>query len=233
MRSPRYWTVVLLLVVTAFILYHRGDTDNVPPSDPLSLMPQTIDGMTSRDFPLDEETLAVLGKGDFLNREYYSPTPSLLPASISGQPAAPQTSASMPIGLFIGYFASQRTGQSIHSPQHCLPGAGWTFEPNESHYTDLMADNGKKFRVGEYVITNGETRQFVLYWYQAHGRSIANEYVAHAYMIADAIRYNRTDGSLVRVITPIRGGEPTADARARVVRFTAQMAPLLPRFIPD
>jgi EpsI family protein len=233
MRSPRYWTVVLLLVVTAFILYHRGDTDDVPPSDPLSLMPQTIDGMTSQDFPLDDETLAILGKGDFLNREYYSPNPSLHPASISSQPPAANTSVSPPIGLFIGYFASQRTGQSIHSPQHCLPGAGWTFEPEQEHYTDLLADNGKKFRVGEYVISNGTERQFVLYWYQAHGRSIANEYVAHAYMIADAIRYNRTDGSLVRVITQIRTGEPVADVRARAVRFTAQMAPMLSRFIPD
>jgi EpsI family protein len=229
MRSPRYWTVVLLLVATAFILFHRGDRDNVPPSDPLSQMPKTIDGWNSRDFPLDEETLAILGKGDFLNRMYYSP--SLQPVSTSGQSAAPKTSGSLPISLFIGYFASQRTGQSIHSPQHCLPGAGWIFE--SQRYTDLVADNGKKFRVGEYVISDGATRQFVLYWYQAHGRSIANEYVAHAYMIADAIRYNRTDGSLIRVITPILGAEPVADARARVVRFTAQMAPLLPRFIPD
>lgn len=229
MRSPRYWTVFLLLVATAFILFHRGERDNVPPSDPLSLMPQTIDGWTSRDFPLDEETLAILGKGDFLNRMYYSP--SLQPVSITGQSATTKAFGSMPISLFIGYFASQRTGQSIHSPQHCLPGAGWTFESHR--YTDLVADNGKKFRVGEYVISDGANRQFVLYWYQAHGRSIANEYVARAYMIADAIRYNRTDGSLIRVITPIRPAEPVDDARARVVRFTEQMAPLLPRFIPD
>ena len=231
MKSSRYWTVVLLLVATAFILFHRGDKDNVPPSDPLNLMPQNIGGWTSRDIPIDEATLAILGKGDFLSRDYYSP--SLQPVSTSSDPITGRHSGVPPINLFIGYFATQRTGQSIHSPQHCLPGAGWTFESKYTRYTDLIADNGKKFRVGEYVITDGTTRQFVLYWYQAHGRSIANEYIAHAYMIVDAIRYNRTDGSLVRVITPIAGGEPVADARARVVRFTQQMTPLLPRFIPD
>ena len=231
MKSPRYWTVVLLLVVTAFVLNHRGDSDNVPSSDPLSLMPRVIDGWTSQEFPLDDATLAILGQGDFLNRVYFSPSLHPVSTSGSGLSADSDMHGRIPISLFIGYFATQRTGQSIHSPQHCLPGAGYVFESHS--YGDLIADNGRKFQVGEYVISNGTDRQFVLYWYQAHGRSIANEYVAHAYMIADAIRYNRTDGALVRVMTPIIGTEPVADARARVVRFTQQMAPSLPRFIPD
>jgi EpsI family protein len=57
--------------------------------------------------------------------------------------------------------------------------------------------------VGEYIIANGENRQFVIYWYQAHGRSVANEYLAKIYLVTDAMRLNRTDGALVRVITPI------------------------------
>ncbi len=138
MKSPRYWTVVVLLLVTAFLLFHRGDSDNVPPSDPLSLMPRNIGGWASQDYPLDDATLAILGKGDFLNRVYFNP--GVQPVSISGQPATPRNSGSLPISLFIGYFATQRTGQSIHSPQHCLPGAGWTFE--SERYTDLIADDG-------------------------------------------------------------------------------------------
>jgi len=87
--------------------------------------------------------------------------------------------------------------------------------------------------VGEYVISNGENRQFVIYWYQAHGRSVANEYMAKIYMVTDAIRLNRTDGSLVRVITAIDAQGGVSAARARAEAFTAQIAPLLPRFIPD
>lgn len=219
MRSPRYWTVALLLLATAIVLHSRGDVDRVPPSEPLTRVPQTIGGLSSRDIPLEDDVLAVLGKGEFLNRIY------------NGGDNNSALDGKVPIGLFIGYFPTQRTGQSIHSPQHCLPGAGWTFDSEK--YVDLTADNGKPYRVGEYVISNGSSKQFVLYWYQAHGRSIANEYVAKAYMIADAIRLNRTDGALVRVISPILPTEPETAARDRVVRFTSELAPMLPRFIPD
>ena len=119
----------------------------------------------------------------------------------------------------------------MHSPQNCLPGAGWTFDSRR--YVTLTDVNGKNYRVGEYVISNGEARQFVIYWYQAHGRSIPNEYMAKAYMVVDAIRMDRTDGALVRVITQIAPTETVADARKRAVRFTDMMQPLLPRFIPN
>jgi EpsI family protein len=136
-----------------------------------------------------------------------------------------------PVGLFIGYFATQRTGQTIHSPKHCLPGAGWTFE--SSDYVDLADANGKPHRVGEYVIANNEAKQFVIYWYQAHGRSVASEYMAKIYMASDAIRMNRTDGALIRVITPMTSGEDLPTAKQRAEAFTMQLVPLLPRFIPD
>ena len=223
MKYPRYWTVVFLLVVTAILLHTRGDRDNVPPSEPLSQMPETIGVWTAKDLPMQDDVLAILGKGDFLNRIY-------TPAPVSTT-ASPTPGSSAPISLFIGYFASQRTGQSIHSPQNCLPGAGWTFE--SKRYTHLTAADGKVYLVGEYLISNGANRQFVLYWYQAHGRSIANEYSAKIHMIADAIRLNRTDGAIVRVITPVFQTENVDDARQRVVQFTSQMAPFLPRFIPN
>jgi EpsI family protein len=226
MKNARFWTVVLLLIATASLLHTRGDSDKVPYSQPLSLMPQTIGPWTSRDVPMEVDVLDILGKGDFLNRVYIGPRS--LTRIVSTSPASNQIA---PVSLFIGYFPTQRTGQSIHSPQHCLPGAGWTFE--SSKYTEFTADDSKIYRVGEYVISDGTTRQFVLYWYQAHGRSIANEYTAKLYMIADAIRLNRTDGSIVRVISPVLPAESVADARERVLRFTGEMAPYLPRFIPS
>lgn len=228
MKSPKYWTVIVLLCAAFFILNHRGDADNVPNSVPLNQMPETIGSWTGRDIPLDSDTLAVLGKGDFLNRVYLSSNPADQQTS---NPLANNDSGSLPISLFIGYFPTQRTGQTIHSPQHCLPGAGWSFDSEK--YADIKDINGKNYNVGEYVISNGEMKQFVIYWYQAHGRSIPNEYKAKAYMVADAIRMNRTDGALVRVITPILPTETLASAKARAIRFTGQMVPFLPKFIPD
>jgi EpsI family protein len=154
----------------------------------------------------------VLGPGNFLSRVYRA-----------GVTASP-------IGLFIAYFPSQRTGVTIHSPKHCLPGAGWMFA--ESRYVDLKDANHESHRVGEYVISDGTDRQFVIYWYQAHGRSIANEYLAKIYMVKDAIKMHRTDGALVRVMTPIAPPESETTARARAEAFTRELGPMLPRFIP-
>ena len=218
MKSPRFWIIIALLTSTIFVLQSRGDVDQVPVSEPLSRMPLNIGAWTAQDIPLTDDTLEVLGKGDFLNRIYtFEP-----PAGSHREP---------PISLFIGYFASQRTGQTMHSPQNCLPGAGWTFDSQT--YADIQDINGKNYKVGEYVIGNGDVKQFVIYWYQAHGRSIPNEYVAKGYMVADAIRMNRTDGALVRVITQVLPTESLETARARALRFTQQMAPNLPRFIPN
>ena len=72
-----------------------------------------------------------------------------------------------------------------------------------------------------------------MYWYQAHGRSVASEYEAKIYMVADAMRLKRTDGALVRVITPIGKNETQAVAMARAEAFTRQLAPLLPSYIPN
>jgi EpsI family protein len=227
MKSPRFWTILVLLLATAFVLQSRGDTDRVPSSEPLSHMPESFGTWTARDFPLDDATLEVLGKGDFLNRVYTTPRTT----DLTQNSPLSRSAAQPPISLFIGYFATQRTGQTMHSPQHCLPGAGWTFD--SQRYANIKDVNGKNYKVGEYVISNGETKQFVIYWYQAHGRSVPNEYLAKLYMVTDAIRTNRTDGALVRVITPIMPDEPLEAAEARATYFTQQMAPYLPRFIPN
>lgn len=213
MKNPRFWTVALMLAATLLLLLIRGNSDLIPAREPLEQLSRVIAGRTGSDIRIDQETLDSLGTGDFLSRSYTLPEQS------------------QPVDLFIGYFPTQRTGVNIHSPKHCLPGAGWAFESSQA--VDLKDAAGKTHRVGEYILSNGETRQFVLYWYQAHGRSVANAYMAKAYMVADAMRMNRTDGALVRVMTPINANEDPSIARAQAEAFTAQLAPLLSRFIPN
>ncbi|MGA7158352.1 MAG: exosortase C-terminal domain/associated protein EpsI [Acidobacteriaceae bacterium] len=218
MKSPRFWVVCLLLLAAFTTLHLRESVDRVPPSEPLDLIPQNLDSMTSQEIPISQDTLDILGDGRFLNRLYSSS-------------AANSQSLTPPVSLFIGYFPTQRTGQSIHSPQNCLPGAGWTFASSKTIFLDRP--ELKNYKVGEYLITNGNTKQVVLYWYLAHGRSIANDYLAKAYMMLDAIRSNRTDGALIRVVTPLQPTESVASAQARVIKFADQLVPMLPRFIPN
>jgi len=213
MKSLRFWVISLLLAGTALLLHLRGNRDLIPPSEPLSQVPRTIAGRTGSDLQIDQETLDVLGVGDYLLRDYS------------------QHGGSLPIGLLIAYYPTQRTGVTMHSPKHCLPGAGWVFE--SSQYVNLKDANGNAHQVGEYIIANGDYRQFAIYWYQEHGRSIANEYVARVYLVKEAMQLNRTDGALVRVMTPIAADEDTSAARARAEAFTEQLFPMLPRFIPN
>lgn len=213
MNRLRFWCVVVLLGAVVLVVYRRGSSETIVPSEPLASLPETIAGLKGADVPLDPEQLEVLGKGDFLSRVY------------SGGPDR------APVGLFIAYFASQRTGATMHSPRNCLPGSGWSFE--SSRYTTVKDAAGAPHRVGEYVIANGDSRQFVIYWYQAHGRSVANEYVAKGYLVADAIRMNRTDGALVRVITPAYPDSGVAGARKRAEDFVSQLMPELSKFIPN
>ena len=156
MNRIRFWVVVVLLVVAALVLFRRGNSETIVPSEPLSGVPDTIAGLSGVDAPIDQEQLDILGKGDFLSRVYTN-------GGRSGQ-----------VGLFIAYFASQRTGATMHSPRNCLPGSGWSFE--SSQYVTIKDVQGEPHQVGEYIIANGDNRQFVIYWYQAHGRSIAIEY---------------------------------------------------------
>jgi EpsI family protein len=209
------------MAFTALVLHVRGDVDKVLPSRPLSELPMTLGQRTGIEIPIDAESLAVLGKGDFLNRIYQ------LPAGVP--PANPGDAPR--VELYIAYFPTQRTGQSIHSPQNCLPGAGWTFE--SSGVTEFSDATGKTYQVGEYLITNGNSTQEALYWYQMQGRSIAGDYKAKLYTLADSIRYGRTDAALVRIITPVVQGEDRPEAHNRVVSFAQQLTPLLPAYVPN
>jgi EpsI family protein len=102
-----------------------------------------------------------------------------------------------------------------------------------SKVINLPTADGRSYPVGEYLIGNAGQKQLVLYWYLAHGRSVANDYLAKAYMMLDAVRWNRTDGALVRMVTPVGANEPLESAEQRVVQFANQVTPLLPRFIPN
>lgn len=218
MKTPQFWSVVLCLLATVLMIHARGDVDRVPPSAPLAEMPTTFGPWTSQDIAISPETLEILGKGDFLNRIYT-------------QSGSRQGTAVRPVQLFIAYFATQRSGQSIHSPQNCLPGSGWTFL--SSGTTTFTDRTGRPYRVGDYVIANGRDKEEVLYWYQSHGRSIANDYAAKILMLTDAIRYGRTDAALVRVITEVPSNQSSETAHTRLVDFAKNVTPLLPAYVPN
>ena len=209
----RFALTLAVIAATALYIHGRGHDDPSPPHQDVTGFPRELgDWRGGPNLPFSADTLQVLGPGDFMERIYQAPE----------QP---------PVDLFLAYFPSQRTGDTIHSPRHCLPGAGWQF--TENSLVQLDDGTGRPVRVNFYVIAKGVRRQVVLYWYQAHGRVVADEYRAKLYQMWDAMRLNRTDGSLVRVITPVDGGESLESAKKRAVNFAEQLVPLLGGYIPS
>lgn len=135
--------------------------------------------------------------------------------------------------VYIGYHASQTRNvagetNSIHPPEHCLPGGGWDIIDMDIVPTPWWPGGEAK----RAIIAKGNLRALVYFWYQSRGRIIARNHEKILYMFVDRATKSRTDGSLVRITVPIENGdEETAE---RTFRSLAEgIAPLLPDYLPD
>jgi len=209
----RFGCAAVLMAATALLLEARSRNEFFPPREPLNSLPSQLDHWTGRDISLDQQTLDILGAGEFLLRDYDHTSNSQLP-----------------VNLFIAYFPSQRAGDTIHSPSHCLPGAGWV--PTLKEVVRISRPDGTFFAANRYVVSKAGERELVLYWYQAHNRALASEYWAKYYLVADSIRMNRSDGALIRLVTPMFHGESPAAAEKRALDLGSRLLPLLDRYIP-
>jgi EpsI family protein len=211
--TVRFALALTLITLTAILLQARGRGEIIPHRLPLSSFPIQVGPWSGTEIELDKDTLAILGAGDFMERVYQNRTEPL-----------------PPIDLFLAYFPSQRAGDTIHSPQHCLPGAGWN--PEENTRVTLSLPGHSPFPVNRYVIAKAEARKLVVYWYWAHDRGVASEYWAKYYLVADSIRMNRSDGALVRITSDMFPGESADTAEQRILPFASQLSPLLDNYIP-
>lgn len=214
MRSNwRFFVVAALLGSTGMLVGARNNSEIIPPHAPLASFPGTVGSWTSdANIPLSKDVLDVLGAGDFLLRDYQDL----------------QSRAHMT--LFIAYFPSQRTGDTIHSPQNCLPGAGWS--PVRADRITITAAGHAPFLANRYLVAKGEERRLVLYWYWAHDRGVASEYAAKFFLVADSIRMHRTDGSLVRIITKVAADQDIPSRDRMLLSFASNLVRLLPTYVP-
>lgn len=208
----RFMIVAALLAGTAVLMEGRRGSELILPHKSLNLFPQTLGTWTGTDIPMDPEVLDVLGPGDFLLRDYRDP--------------ALKTN----VGLFVAYFPSQRTGDTIHSPKHCMPGAGW--EPVHSDRILINLPAVGTIPVNRYLIAKGEERQLVLYWYWAHGRAVASEYTAKFYLVADSIRMHRSDGSLIRITMRLPPHQDIESVQNVMVAFAGKVVTQIDDYIP-
>jgi len=187
-------------------------TEAVPALQKLAAFPHRLGTWEGRDHRFEDYVYEQLKVSDSLLREYRRP-------------------GATPLYLYVGYYASQREGMQIHSPKHCMPGAGWA--PSWVHdveLTDPRLPDGNLTAAETLYVKGGEKTLF-LYWYQMARRFTTNEYMLKLFMIDHAIRYHRTDAAFVRLSIAVRGGD-THGAETELTAFARLCIPELVSFLP-
>jgi EpsI family protein len=213
-QAKHFWAMLALLVAGgALVNFWASAGEARVPRKPLAEFPRQV-GAWSQSGPdqrFDAETEAVLRADDYVSRDYFKP---------DGSGAS----------FYVGYYLTQRTGATYHSPLNCLPGSGWELtEPSE---VEIKPANGAHaFTANRYLMKHGGERLLMIYWYQGRGRAVASEYWDKLYTVFDSMRLRRSDGAMVRVLVPIRGSEDQALANA--TEFASQAAPDLAPYVPN
>lgn len=205
-KAGQILTGILLLQAAAF--YGLSRAEIVPPSPPLANLAKVLGTWTTvQEGVVEKEVQDVLKADDTMTRSFASP-------NFPGQ-----------VGLFIAAFRSQRNGKAPHSPKNCLPGSGWV--QNEQGFTKMtIPGRAEPIEVNRYIVQKGEAKSLVVYWYQSRDRVVASEYSAKGYVVLDALRDNRTDSALVRVIVPVIDNDADKAMAAATDFITVAFTPI-------
>jgi EpsI family protein len=201
--------VTILLVLQGLVFYAIGlRAETTPSLAPLASLSSSLSGwQLYKDIKIDQETLDVLKADDTLNRIYINPD---------------STSSAF---LFVAFFKTQRNNQAPHSPKNCLPANG--YEPIESgHIQVAVPGRAEPIEINRYLTVRGEEKSVTLYWYQSHDRVIAGEFSARFWLVADSIRFHRSDTSLVKVVVPVRNNDADGATNTAIEFVKAVFAPL-------
>ena len=185
------------------------------PRDPFALFPSTLGDWTSSEhIALDQSVELVLGADDYHSVQLTNPD------------------AAAPVSLFSAWYDDQADG-GTHSPEVCLPGAGWEIAWLER--VDIAPELGldAPFQLNRAVIQKGQVRMIGYYWFEQQGRHIAWDFAAKFWLFWNGVTEGRTDGAMVRLLTPIGPDESDQDAEKRLQSVFLETIDVLPRFVPE
>ncbi|MEL7536384.1 MAG: VPLPA-CTERM-specific exosortase XrtD [Pseudomonadota bacterium] len=211
-RPPATFVIALVLLAamtgTAIALPERAEI--TPAREFCITFPMQFDDLAGKQSRLEPHFLDELKVDDYLLANYRSP-------------------GNLPINLFLAYYGSQRKGQSVHSPRSCLPGGGWKIKEFGTYQLD--GQPGK--RVNRALVTMGNESQLVYYWFKQRERWLTNEYAVKWYIFLDSLQRNRSDGAMIRLVTPVPTPDRIPAADRYLTDFALKVEAELPRYVPD
>jgi EpsI family protein len=212
-QNSKFIPVILVLLVAIALNHYFSKPDISLPGKSLSEFPMQLGDWTAiSEQKIEGRSMEILQVDDYITRDY-------------------RNSKGEAIGLYIGYFKSQREGKGIHSPRQCLPGVGWVPVNTAVFPMPVPGHNSETVPVNKFLMGKGLDRELYLFWYHGRGRIYASEYWNKIYLIWDGLTKKRTDGALIRVNTPVIGNPE--DALKTQSDFIKLFFPLLKEYIPD
>jgi exosortase D (VPLPA-CTERM-specific) len=215
--APSFVSGILIatILATSFATMQVQDREEIIPDvPPLNTFPLSI-----ADWRGDEQAIEKVYLDQLKLSNYFMATY-----------ARPDDSA--PVDLYIAYYESQRKGAAVHSPKACLPGGGWDMVEFDQVYIDSIGPAGEPLKANRVLIKLDDSEQLVYYWFHQRDRNITNEYLVKWFIFWDALIRNRTDGSLIRIVTPIMASEDVKAADERIINFIKDTDPARAYFLP-
>ena len=210
---PQFVVAVVLLGATLAFSQGIEFRENIPISKPLNQFPLTVDEWTGTWQSMEQKYIDALDFSDYVIIDY-------------------QDRIGRDVNLYVAYYESQRKGESIHSPATCLTGSGWIFNKAGQITIPVPSCEGRFMQVNRAFMQKTGHKQLVYYWFAQRGRIVTNAYQLKIFTFWDALTKQRTDGALVRVITPVYESEQPEDAEARLQAFVNDIDPFIGEYVP-
>jgi EpsI family protein len=199
--APLAACLLALVAVGAGKLAVQDRAQLIPDRPPLAGFPLELQGWRGELDFVERWVVESLGASDQLLVDYTPP---------GGGPT---------VNLWIAYYGEQIRDAAIHSPKDCLPGGGWEYVDIRPVTAPVRRPDGETFHLNRGVIAKGEQTMLMYYWLDMRGRQITNELYQKFYNLWDSIVMRRSDGALIRLVTPVADDETVAAAEARLDAF--------------
>jgi exosortase D (VPLPA-CTERM-specific) len=208
-------TAIVLALATPALGTAFGTTAPLPLREPLAAFPAELDGRTGERGTMDPEIRKLVAAQDYAMLDYRKPGRN-------------------PISFYVAYYEHQKkAGGFAHSPRFCMPGAGWFVEGNRERRISSESGAGGRLSFNEMAIEKNGEKQLVYFWYQGRGRNLTSEYAAKFYMVWDGLWRRRTDGALVRLMSPLEPGQRMDRVRQAMDAFALAAFRALEAHLPQ
>jgi EpsI family protein len=213
MSFNRTIIVSALMLFTMLVLAKASQVENIHSNRPFSTFPKQIGNWSGTEQRFDQKIYDALGVDDSFLATY-------------------DDSNGRQVSLYIGFYQSQKKGELIHSPKLCMPGSGWNIIHTSILELNVPKANPGRLKIIKLIVQKGAEKQVAFYWYQSRGRLITSEYMQKIYLVIDSIFRNRTDGSFIRLMAPVKNSDFDATTQY-LMDFTSLVYPILSEFIPS